>query len=126
MEMEIVDVSAFKQFLLNNNILATTAGVLIAYSAWDFIQSLVGDLLLPGFYYLFVSHVLTLSPTMSKVFKPVHKLDVSNFVARTLSFLLVIVLTFYTIQYIVGHWIQSNGNAQGVDPSAIKQHEKKK
>lgn len=119
--MEIVDVHAFKQFLLNNNIVATTAGVLIAYAAWDFIRSLVGDLLLPGFYYLFLSH-----QTLSKMFKPVHKLDVSNFVARTLSFVMVIVLTFYTIQYLVGHWIQSNGNGNGVDPSAIKQHEKKK
>ena len=49
-----IDIQNFKKFLMDNNIIATTAGVLIGYSAWDFIQSFVGDLILPGIYFLII------------------------------------------------------------------------
>ena len=120
----LVDVPAFKSFLLNNNIIATTAGVLIGYSAWDFIQSLVGDLLLPGFYFLFLSRLVTGSPTMSRVFQPVHKLDLSKFVARTFSFVFVIVLTFWSIQYIIGHWVAKDQNQNHNQMQQGKESEK--
>ena len=71
---QLVDMQNFKKFLLDNNIIATTAGVLIAYSAWDFIQSFVGDLALPGIYFLFIQRFIT-NDFVSSVFEPVNRLN---------------------------------------------------
>lgn len=94
------DSETFQQFLLNNNILATTAGVLIAYSAWDLIQSFVADLTLPAIYFIFI-HRFIVNKFVSKVFEPVNKLNLPQFISRFISFVIVITFTFWTIQYII-------------------------
>ena len=101
---QLVDMQNFKKFLLDNNIVATTAGVLIAYSAWDFIQSFVGDLALPGIYFLFIKRFIS-NNFISSVFEPVNKLNLPKFISRLFSFAIVIIFTFLVIQYIIKNWL---------------------
>jgi large-conductance mechanosensitive channel len=101
---QILDFQNFKKFLLDNNIIATTAGVLIAYSAWDFIQSFVGDLVLPGIYFLFIQRFIS-NGFVSSVFEPVNRLNLPKFITRLSSFLIVISFTFLFIQYVIKNWL---------------------
>jgi len=98
--MFLYDVASFQQFLSDNNILATTAGVLIAYSAWDLIQSFVGDLTLPAIYFVFIQRFIS-NKFVSKVFEPVNKMNIPKFISRLISFIIVLVITFWTIHYII-------------------------
>jgi large-conductance mechanosensitive channel len=104
---QLIDMNTFKKFLLDNNIIATTAGVLIAYSAWDFIQSFVGDLILPGFYFLFIGRFFS-NKFVSDIFEPVNRLDLSKFFTRLISFIVVIVFTFLFIQHIIKNWLNDS------------------
>jgi large-conductance mechanosensitive channel len=109
---QFVDLQNFKKFLIDNNIIATTAGVLIAYSAWDFIQSFVGDLVLPGIYFLIIDRFIS-NGFVSSVFEPVNKLNLPKFFTRLISFSIVIIFTFLFIQFVIKHWItQDNNNIQ--------------
>jgi hypothetical protein len=94
------DQASFEKFLYENNILATTAGVLIAYSARDVIVSLVGDITLPAIYFIFVQRYFS-SKFVSKVFEPVNKLDLPKFFSTLISFIIVLLITYLTIQYII-------------------------
>lgn len=104
---QFLDLQNFKKFLLDNNIIATTAGVLIAYSAWDFIQSFVGDLVLPGIYFLFIQRFVS-SGFVSSVFEPVNRLNLPKFITRLISFTVVISFTFLFIQYVIKYWLTDN------------------
>ena len=104
---QFLDLQNFKKFLLDNNIIATTAGVLIAYSAWDFIQSFVGDLVLPGIYFLFIQRFIT-NGFVSSVFEPVNRLNLPKFIARLISCTVVISFTFLFIQYVIKNWLTDN------------------
>jgi large-conductance mechanosensitive channel len=101
---QFIDIQNFKRFLIDNNIIATTAGVLIAYSAWDFIQSFVGDIILPGIYFLFIGRFFK-GGFVSSVFEPVNRLNIPKFISRFISFTIVITLIFLFIQNIIKNWI---------------------
>lgn len=111
---QLIDMKNLKNFLLDNNIIATTAGVLIAYSAWDFIQSFVGDLILPGVYFLFIGHFAS-NKFVSNIFEPINKLNLPKFITRLISFIVVITITFLFIQYIIKNWL--NDKSDGSTPS---------
>uniref|UniRef100_A0A6C0HT05 Uncharacterized protein n=1 Tax=viral metagenome TaxID=1070528 RepID=A0A6C0HT05_9ZZZZ len=104
---EFIDFQNFKKFLIDNNIIATTAGVLIAYSAWDFIQSFVGDLVLPGIYFLIIDRFIS-NGFVSSVFEPVNKLNIPKFITRLISFSIVIIFTFLFIQFVIKNWVNKN------------------
>ena len=111
---QLIDMKNLKNFLLDNNIIATTAGVLIAYSAWDFIQSFVGDLILPGAYFLFIGR-FTSNKFVSSVFEPVNKLNLPKFFTRLISFIVVITFTFLFIQYIIKNWLNDKTDGASVN-----------
>jgi len=104
---QFIDFQNFKKFLIDNNIIATTAGVLIAYSAWDFIQSFVGDLVLPGVYFLIIDRFIS-NGFVSSVFEPVNKLNLPKFITRLISFSIVIIFTFLFIQFVIKNWLNKN------------------
>jgi large-conductance mechanosensitive channel len=104
---QFIDFQNFKKFLIDNNIIATTAGVLIAYSAWDFIQSFVGDLVLPGVYFLIIDRFIS-NGFVSSVFEPVNKLNLPKFITRLISFSIVIIFTFLFIQFVIKNWVNKN------------------
>lgn len=95
----------FKQFIIGNNVISTIVGVIIAYSAWDFIQSLVGDIILPGMYFLFFQRMFRNSEFVSSVFEPVNKMNIPKFTKQLFSFFIVIIVTFLSIQYIANRVI---------------------
>lgn len=104
---QFIDFQNFKKFLIDNNIIATTAGVLIAYSAWDFIQSFVGDLVLPGIYFLIIDRFIS-NGFVSSVFEPVNKLNLPKFITRLISFSIVIIFTFLFIQFVIKNWVNKD------------------
>ena len=101
---QLIDMQNFKKFLLDNNIIATTSGVLIGYSAWDFIQSFVGDLILPGIYFLIIARFVK-NDFVSSIFEPVNRLNLPKFFTRLISFTVVIIFTFLFIQHIIKNWL---------------------
>lgn len=107
---QLIDMQNLKKFLLDNNIIATTAGVLIAYSAWDFIQSFVGDLILPGIYFLIIARFIK-NDFVSSVFEPVNRLNLPKFFTRLISFIVVLTFTFLFIQYIIKNWLNEGKDA---------------
>lgn len=104
---QLIDFQNFKKFLIDNNVISTTVGVLIAYSAWNFIQSFVGDLTLPAIYYLFVGSFIK-NEFVSSIFEPVKKLNLPKFFTELLSFLLIIIFTYLSIQYIIKNWMTTS------------------
>ena len=94
----------FKQFIISNGIIGTAAGVIIAYAAWDLIKSLVGDLILPCFYFALI-HPWLDKDVVSLIFAPIEKIDFPNFTKTVLSFVIMIIIAFFSIHYITLNWI---------------------
>lgn len=91
--------AAFSKFIMDNNLIPTTAGVLVAYSAWDLIQSFADDVALPGLGLLFESLTKEKSAAV-----PHNRMDVPKFVSRLMSFFLVLFVTFLIIEYLIANF----------------------
>jgi hypothetical protein len=119
-EKEKNEIRNFKKFLIDNSIISTTAGVVIGYAAWDCIQSLVGNLLFPAFYFFVVLRFVNKGHTVSKLFSPVEPINIPKVFIRFLAFFIIIILTFYIIHNITNNWIDepsfapSSGNIASV------------
>ena len=100
----------FKEFLVSNGIIGTAAGVIIAYAAWDLIKSLIGELILPGFYFLFIHPFIEDGSKVSLFFEPIEKINLPNVFKNVLSFFIMLVITFFIIHYITMHWISLTSN----------------
>ena len=97
----------FKHFLLSNGIIGTAAGVVIAYSAWDTIKSLIGDVLLPSFYFIFIFPFVDPIKDVSLVFMPIQKVNIPNFTKNLFSFIMMLIITFWVIRYITVNWTET-------------------
>lgn len=111
----------FKQFIVSNGIIGTAAGVIIAYAAWDLIKSLVGDLILPCVYFALI-HPWLNKDVVSLIFAPIEKIDFPNFTKTLLSFVIMIVIAFFSIHYITLNWI-ANKTEQGPGPAEQTQQQ---
>ena len=107
---QLINLEDFKKFILDNNIISVAVGVIIAYSAWDLIQSAVGDIILPGLHFTFLRHLFSTNEFVSSVFEPVNKLNIPRFTKQVLSFLIVILLTYLFIHNIVIKWTETSTN----------------
>ena len=107
----------FKQFIVSNGIIGTAAGVIIAYAAWDLIKSLVGDLILPCVYFSLI-HPLLDKDVVSLIFAPIEKIDFPNFTKTLCSFVIMIIIAFYSIHYITLNWIPES-HAKTQPPPAM-------
>jgi large-conductance mechanosensitive channel len=101
----LISIQNLKKFMINNNVISTMVGVIVAYSAWDLIQSAVGDVILPGIYFLFFQRFFSNSEFISSMFEPVNRLNFPRFTKQLFSFLIVIFVTYLFIQHIVENWI---------------------
>ena len=79
-----------KEFLTSQNIIGTIASVTIAVSAGNMIRSFVNDIIFPTFY-------LLIKKKHTKKFKPISYELASIFGKEFITFLLVLVCTFYFI-----------------------------
>ena len=94
----------FKKFMVDNGIVGTTAGVIIALSSKDLISSLSSDIIIPCIilllYWLNIKSLKNYLPSGKT------KLDLENFFKNILSWIIVVVLTFVfikiTFHYLLG------------------------
>jgi large-conductance mechanosensitive channel len=99
-----------KRFIISNGIVGTTIGVIVAYSAWDLIQSVVGDVILPGIFFIFIFPFIG-NGYVSNIFAPIQKLDLQKFVQKLLSFLIVVVLVIFIVDFIVKNFAEFSAPA---------------
>ena len=111
----LFELNDFKKFLSDNKVIGTVIGVIVAYSAWDLIQSLVGDIILPTIYFLIFQRIN--SKYTNGIFEPMNKLNIPNFIKELLSFAMVLFVTFTVIYQIISNKLlditpdnKNNGN----------------
>ncbi len=85
-----------KQFIVNNGVIGTTAGVCIALVTKDLIQTLISDILMP-----IVILLLTLIKVKSliKILPATSGLNIIHFVNQFITWIIMIVVTFLFISY---------------------------
>jgi len=89
--------SQIKKFIIDNNIVGTSAGVGVGLAAKDAIQSLVNDILLPFFVVVF----RTLNIEAASKFLPVGKkaqLNIISFIKQMITFILVVIVSFLFVK----------------------------
>ncbi len=107
--------SEFKQFIIDNNIIGTLAGVCIALAAKDGIQSFVGDIVIPSI--VFLLHALHID-ILTK-YLPVNgvaQFKVGDFLKHMITFVLIISMTFLfvkvTFNYLLNIDLKKKDNSQ--------------
>jgi large-conductance mechanosensitive channel len=89
-----------KKFIVDNGIIGTAAGVCIAVSTKDTIQSFVGDIIMPAIYLLLV----TLNSTyFSKSLLGKHTIDFPKFLNQFVSWIFVVIMTFVFVRIAFGN-----------------------
>ena len=83
-----------KKFIVDNNVIGTAAGVSIALVTKDIIQSFVGDIILPSFYFVLASLKIN---KVTEMLPGKHFLDFTNFMKQFISWVLVIIITYLFI-----------------------------
>jgi len=97
----------FKQFIIDNNIVGTSAGVCVALAAKDGIEALVGDVIIPLI--IMLLHALRID-SLSK-FLPVNghtELNITDFVKQMITFILIIIISFIFVQFAFGYLLGVN------------------
>jgi large-conductance mechanosensitive channel len=84
-----------KKFIVDNNIIGTAAGVSIALVTKDVIQSFVGDIVIPSFYFILIRLNINY---FSKILPGKTVIDFTNFAKQFISWLLVIIITFLFVK----------------------------
>ena len=114
------ELAKLKQFVVDNNIVGTSAGVCVALAAKDGIQSLVGDIIIPII--IMLLHALRIE-SLSK-FLPVNgseKLNIPDFVKQMVTFILIIIISFVFVQFAFGYLLgidSSKKNSSSADDTA--------
>ena len=91
-----------KRFIIDNNIVGTSAGVCIALAAKDGIQSLVGDIIIPAI----VMALKALHIDFLTKYLPVNgktQLNITDFVKQMITFGLIIVISFIFVKFAFGY-----------------------
>ena len=94
-----------RKFVVDNNIVGTSAGVCIALATKDGIQSLVGDIIIPGMVILLHSlHIDSLTKILPVNGKA--QLNIVDFLKQLITWVLIIILSFvfvkFAFEYLLG------------------------
>lgn len=111
------ELAKLKQFVVDNNIVGTSAGVCVALAAKDGIQSLVGDIIIPII--IMLLHALRIE-SLSK-FLPVNgseKLNIPDFVKQMVTFILIIIISFIFVQFAFGYLLGIDSSKKNSSSSA--------
>jgi large-conductance mechanosensitive channel len=95
-------ISNLKQFIIENNIVGTSAGVCVALAAKDGIQSLVGDIIIPSM--IILLHTLNIG-SLTK-YLPVNgkaQLNITQFIKQMITFFLIIIISFLFVNVAFGY-----------------------
>jgi large-conductance mechanosensitive channel len=86
-----------KKFIVDNNIVGTSAGVCIGFAAKDAIQSMVGDIIVPAaLFSLRKLHIDFLKKYLPETSK--NSVDLSSFIKQMVSFILIIIVSFIFVK----------------------------
>ena len=112
-----------RKFVVDNNIVGTSAGVCIALATKDGIQSLVGDIIIPGtvmvLHSLHIDYLTKILPVNGKA-----QLNVVDFLRQLITWFLIIILSFVFVklafEYLLG--ITNNKNPVTSNNNKIKEN----
>jgi len=114
---ELIDINDLKAFIIENNLVSYSVSWVVAVTFTLFIQSAVGDILLPSMYYIYQAIKLSLGfsnrvETVDSIFEKVNKINLANFLKETISFILILLVLYLLIKDIINNWIKipSGGN----------------
>lgn len=93
-----MDANSLKQFILDNNIIGTMAGVAIALYTKDLILSFSSDIVVPTMNNLLLK--LNIKP-LTAILPPKVKLNITVFLQNFISWFLGVLITYVFIQYTV-------------------------
>jgi large-conductance mechanosensitive channel len=106
-----------KQFIIDNNIVGTSAGVCIALAAKDGIQSLVGDIIIPTMVTvlkaLHIDFLTKYLPVKGKT-----ELNITDFVTQMITFILIIVISFIFVKFAFGYLLGVSYTKNGPSSAA--------
>jgi large-conductance mechanosensitive channel len=85
-----------KEFILNNNVVGTTAGVCVALFTKGLITSLVNDVVTPALQYLFIKSKLTF---LMRLFPKKMHFNIGVFFQEATGWLIGIIVTFFFISF---------------------------
>lgn len=103
-----------KRFIIDNNIVGTSAGVCIALAAKDGIQSLVGDIIIPAIVIILKAlHIDFLTKFLPVTGKS--QFNVTDFVKQIITFVLIIVISFIFVKFAFGYLLGVKYNANNND-----------
>jgi large-conductance mechanosensitive channel len=88
-----------KQFIVDNNVVGTSAGVCIALATKDVIQSLVGDIIIPIVIILLHSLHIDL---FAKYLPVKGGLNITDFIKQFVTFLFITVISFIFVKFAFG------------------------
>jgi len=125
--MQSAVLDELKKFIIDNNIVGTSAGVCIALAVKDGIQSMVGDIIIPGILILLKS----LNIDFLKKYLPSNgssNLQVASFIKNMITFILVVIVSFIFVklafEYLLNVQIPSKTDkTQGKDKEKEKEKE---
>jgi len=86
-----------KKFIVDNNIVGTSAGVCIALSVKDGIQSMVGDIIIPSILIL----IRSLHIDFLRKYLPENRnsnLNIPEFIKQMITFVLVVIVSFLFVK----------------------------
>ena len=114
------DISNLKKFIIDNNIVGTSAGVCVALAAKDGIQSLVGDIIIPAIVFVLrMLHVESLSKYLPV--KGNSPFKVTNFIKEMITFFLIIIISFVFVKFAFGYLlgVKSEKNGLGTTSNTV-------
>jgi large-conductance mechanosensitive channel len=116
-----------RKFVVDNNIVGTSAGVCIALATKDGIQSLVQDIIIPGIVILL--HKLHID-SLTKIL-PIHgksHLNFLNFINQLITWILIIIISFIFVkvafEYLLGVTNSKNDTLAKTDNNTNKSNDK--
>ena len=118
--MNVVNPNAFRnnmtKFIVDNGIVGTAAGVCIAISTKDVVQSFVNDIIMPTIYYLLITmnaHYFGKSLTSK------HVVDFPHFINQFVSWIFVVIITFLFVKFAFGFLFGANGEVPTSTPDKV-------
>jgi large-conductance mechanosensitive channel len=117
--MDIINPISFRdkfgKFIVDNGIAGTAAGVSIAVSTKELITSFVGDILIPLIYLL----LIRINVTSVKILPAHAQINGMTFVQHSITWVLVIIITFLFIQYFFKNILGISGDTKADKKQAV-------
>ena len=101
--------SDFKSFLVNNGVIASTAGITIGFATATFVKSLVADIVLPSIFLLISKGSGVVSKDGSFLTKFLAKKEYmfTNFISETITWIFIVLTAFFLLNFFYDHYIKN-------------------